>query len=74
MKLYEVCKSDLRKCKGNIKQVINQGNYIIRDDNFIKHAFNFGNGSIKHMNEYMKNNSVFCVWYDVETMKKINRL
>ena len=74
MKLYEIDRKDLKKCKGNIKQVINQGNYIVRDNNFVKNAFNFRNGTIKHMNEYMKNNSVFCVWYDVETMKRVNHL
>lgn len=45
-----------------------------RNDDFIKHAFNFGNGTKKDMNEYMKNNSVFCVWVDVKTMKKVNRI
>ena len=73
MLLYEIYKPDLKK-HGSIKKVIAAGEYMERNDDFIKHAFNFGNGTKKDMNEYMKNNSVFCVWIDAKTMKKVNRI
>lgn len=72
MILYEIDKSDVRNF--GIKKSIEYGLYILRDDEFIKRAFNFGNGTKKHMNEYMKNNSCFCVWIDARTMKTVNKI
>lgn len=74
MLLYEIEKGNLRKCNGDLKKVIQSGLYIPRDNAFIKNAFNFGNGTIKHMNNYMKNNACFCIWIDSATMEKITRL
>ena len=70
MKLYEIDKSDIRKY-GNYTKVINAGLYCIRDDHFVRSAFNFGNGNISDMNDYMRNNSMFCAWIDVDTMKRV---
>lgn len=73
MLLFEIHKLDLKKY-GSVKKVIAAGEYIERNDDFVKHAFNFGNGTKKDMNEYIRNNSVFCVWIDAETMKKVNHI
>lgn len=72
MILYEMDKSDIRKY--GMKKAIENGFYVIRDDEFVRRAFNFGNGTKKHMNEYMKNNKCFCVWIDPETMKQIHKI
>lgn len=73
MKLYEIDRSDIRK-RGNYKAAISAGDYILRDDDFIRNAFNFGNGTKKDMNRYMRDNSVFCVWIDASTMQPVKRI
>lgn len=73
MLLYEIDRSDIRKC-GSVKAAINAGWYIPRNDEFIKHAFNFGHGTINDMNRYMKDNSCFCVWIDAETMRQVTKI
>ena len=45
MLIYELYKDDICKNKG-IKNTIAAGEYILRNDDFIKHAFNFGNGAV----------------------------
>lgn len=72
MILYEIDKSDIRKY--GTKKAIENGFYVIRDDEFVRCAFNFGNGTKKHMNEYMKNNSCFCVWINAVTMQRVNKI
>ena len=73
MQLYEIDKNDLRKHK-SITEAIAAGDYIIRDDQFIVSAFNFGNGTKKDMNRYMKDNSVFCIWIDANTMQRVSKV
>lgn len=72
MKLYEIDKMDLHRRAE--RDAIAAGLYIVRDDEFIKKAFNFGNGSRKDMNRYMQDNARFCVWIDAETMKKVSHI
>lgn len=72
MLLYEIDKSNARKY--GVKKAIENGLYIPRNNEFIKNAFNFGNGTQKHMNEYIKNNSCFCVWIDSETMQQVTKI
>lgn len=70
MQLYEICKADLLlKYKNNYKAAINAQEYILRDDNFVKNAFNFGHGTTKDMNRYMKDNCIYCIWIDAYTMQ-----
>lgn len=71
--LYEIDKSDLRRHK-TIHNVIAAGEYIVRDDDFIVRAFAFGRGTKKNMNEYMKNNACFCIWYDPTTKKTVTHI
>lgn len=73
MKLYEIDKTDIRK-HGNAKKAIVAGDYVLRDDDFIHSAFNFGNGTKKDMNRYMHDNAVFCVWIDASTMQIVKSI
>ena len=36
--------------------------FIVWTPERIKAAFNFGNGTQKHINEYMRNNKEFCIF------------
>lgn len=38
------------------------GGFNVWDDKRIKNAFNFGNGTIKHFEEYMRNNKRYCTF------------
>ena len=73
MLLYEIDRTDLKKL-GCIEKVIERGEYIKRDDAFIKGAFSFGNGTNKDMNRYMHDNSVYCVWIDARTGQRVTRI
>ena len=73
MLLYEIDKADIREC-GSIKKAIAAGCYIPRNDEFIRHAFNLGQGTINDMSRYMTDNSCFCVWVDAETMQQVTKL
>lgn len=70
MKLYEIDKADLRK-HGSAKNAIVAGSYVLRDDDFITCAFNFGHGTIADMNRYIRDNSIFCIWIDASTMQRV---
>ena len=74
MLLYEIDKKELRIYKGDVKKAIRSGMYIERDESFVKQAFNFGNGTKKHMNKYMKNNACFCKWYNAKTLEEVKRI
>ena len=75
MKLYEVGKPAIRKY-GSAKKAIAAGEYILRDldGDFIRSAFNFGHGTKKDMNRYMRDNAVFCVWIDASTMQPVKSI
>ena len=73
MLLYEICKADLRRNGGNIARTIAAGEFIPRDNEFMRNAFNFGHGTIKHMNEYMRNNAIYCIWYNPATGETVKR-
>ena len=38
------------------------GDFTVWDDEHIKNAFNFGNGTIKHFEAYMSNNKRYCTF------------
>ena len=73
MKLYEIYKDNIREY-GNYKNAISAGYYVLRDDDFIRHAFNFGHGTKADMNRYMRDNAEFCVWIDASTMQPVKRI
>ena len=67
MKIAEI---DIDFCRkeydGNAKRMIAAGDALIFDDERIKRAFNFGNGTEKDMRRHIENNRKFCRYYDLE--------
>lgn len=66
MKVFEIDKADYKKCGGNLQKIISEGLYIERNSEFVKNAFNFGNGTEKDFARYIKDNRIFCKFYDAE--------
>ena len=66
--IAEIDRTDYYKYNGNYRKIIDEGLYLLRDDKFVKHAFNFGHGTMKDFEEYRRNNDRFCVWVDLNTM------
>lgn len=64
MLVYEIDTKTLREYKNNVSVIIAAGEYIPRNDEFIRRAFNNGNGTIKDFARYKNDNRVFCKWYD----------
>ena len=71
MLVYEIDRKTIREYHGNVKAIIRNGEYVSRDDDFVKKAFNNGRGTMEHFKEYRENNKIFCKWYDAETGKFI---
>ena len=71
MKLYEIDRADIAAA-GGTRKAIEKGLYIIRDDDFVRRAFNSGKGTKRDMIRYMKDNARFCVWIDAGTMQKVS--
>lgn len=72
MLLYEINKKYIREM--GLEKAIERELYIVRDDNFVKHAFSLGRGTKNDMNRYMRDNKCFCVWIDAETKKEVTRI
>ena len=63
MKVYELYKPTLQQqYHGNIETMIKDEMYILWDEERIKRAFNFGNGTIKEFNRYMEANKNLCLY------------
>lgn len=71
MRVYEIDRKTIREYKGNIKAIIKDGEFVERDDEFVKRAFNNGRGTMKDFERYCNDNKIFCKWYDTETGKFI---
>lgn len=68
MMVYELCRKDLREeFKNDAKKMIRGKMYILWDEERVKHAFNFGNGTMKDFKRYMKDNKIYCRYYDAES-------
>ena len=57
---------------GNFRKMIEAGEYVEFDDNRIRRAFNFGNGTEKDMNRFMRDNNKYCRFYDAEKSVYLN--
>ena len=64
MLVYEIDLKTLREYKNNVNAVIAAGEYVPRDDKFIRRAFNNGCGVLKDFIRYKNNNRALCRWYD----------
>ena len=49
---------------GNIDKMTADGMFLEWTPERIKGAFNFGNGTEKHLKEYMNNNKQYCIFID----------
>ena len=50
---------------GNAKKCIAANEYSVWTADRIKKCFNFGNGTLKHLKEYMQNNKKYCIFLQV---------
>ena len=67
MKILELSKKYVEKfCNGDYDAAIAECYGVVYDDQVIKQAFNYGNGTEKHMKRHMQNNRAFCKYYDLE--------
>lgn len=67
MLVYEIDKKTLREYRGNVDKIIQAGDYVPRDDDFVRRAFNNGHGTERDFARYRENNRAFCKWYDTAT-------
>lgn len=67
MLVFEIDKSTLREYRGDINKIIEAGDYVPRDDDFVRRAFNNGHGTASDFARYRENNRIFCKWYDTAT-------
>lgn len=67
MKIAEI---DIAYCRkeygGNAKRMIAAGDALIFDDDRVKSAFNFGNGTEKDLCRYIADNRKYALFYDLE--------
>lgn len=72
MKIIELSR---KRCdedyNGNFKKMIEVKDGLIFDAEITQRAFNFGNGTEKDLKEYIRNNKIFCKYYDLENQKYI---
>ena len=52
--------------KGNKKQMIEQQDGLIWDDERIRHAFSFGHGTEKDLRRYINDNKCYAWFYDMQ--------
>lgn len=67
MKIAEI---DIAYCRkeygGDAKRMIAAGDALIFDEDRVKSAFNFGNGTEKDLRRYIANNRKYMRFYDLE--------
>jgi len=56
---------------GNYKKMIDEMDGVLYDDENIKQAFNYGNGTFKHLMDYIKDNSKYARYYDLNKKRYI---
>lgn len=72
MKVIEISKKNcIENYFNNVYEVINRLDGIIYDDFTIKQTFNFGNGTVKDLINYINNNRAYCFYYDLINKKFI---
>lgn len=70
--IIEISRKQAEKL-GSVEKAIKNGWFIIWNNERIKKAFNFGNGSKKDFSEYQRNNKAYCIFKDLpeNTIKSI---
>ena len=51
---------------GSIKEVIKKSYFVTWDEQRIKNAFNFGDGSAKDFKRYKEDNKQYCLFLEVK--------
>lgn len=67
--IIEISRKKAQELKSIEKAIKNQW-FTVWAPERIKAAFNFGNGTQKHFNDYMRNNKEFCIFKEL-TEKEI---
>lgn len=66
MKILELSKNYAKKFyNGDYKKMIDQMDGVLYDDENIKNAFNYGNGSFKDLMRYINDNRKHAKYYDL---------
>ena len=60
------CEKDEKRGGGDAKRMIAAGDALIFDEDRVKSAFNFGNGTEKDLRRYIANNRKYMRFYDLE--------
>lgn len=64
--ILEISKKYLREFyNGNLKECVSAMDGVVWDENRIKNAFNFGNGTKADFQRYMNNNKKYCIYAEV---------
>lgn len=72
MKIIELDRNYCREhYNGNYSKMIENEDGVIFDDNTIKLAFNFHNGTNEHLKCHIENNRQYCRYYDLENNKYV---
>lgn len=72
MKILELDKKYCREYyNGKYQPMIDAEDGVIFDDERIRHAFNFGNGTERDMQRWIKDNRQYARFYDMENHKFI---
>lgn len=72
MKIYMLDRKDCRKSyNGNFLKMIEAEQYVEFDDERIRRAFNFWNGTEKDMERFMEDNKCDFRFYDAENSRYI---
>lgn len=71
----KICMLDRKDCRksynGNFLKMIEADQYMEFDDERIRRAFNFGNGTEKDMERFMEDNKCDFRFYDAENSRYI---
>ena len=59
MLVYEISKKAVKEC-GSVEKAISAGAFTVWNNERVKLAFNFGNGTEKDFSRYMRDNVQFC--------------
>lgn len=72
MRIAEICRDYLRKeYGGDLSAVLAAGDSLLFDDERTRRAFNFGAGTAADLRRHIENNRKYCIFYDLDAMRKI---
>lgn len=67
MRIAELDRAFLKTAYNGIRAaMLAAGDYLLFDDDRIRHAFNFGAGTAADMRRHIENNRKYCIFYDLD--------